>query len=116
MDITQSPLIHLILFAGSGIAIILCILLLTRHGNKKGYIIAPMTFFINLFLFNVAIYLRTYYDIKVIDFQGLFNWSSIVRLHAFIIILMNVIIEPSRNKYNIPQIENKGANKKEEKP
>lgn len=103
MDITQNPLIHLILFAGSGIAILLCILLLSRHGNKKGYIIAPLTFFINLFLFNVAIYAKTYLDISFIDFQTLFNWSSIIRLHAFIIILINVLIEPSRNKYDFPQ-------------
>jgi hypothetical protein len=102
MDITQNPLIHLILFGGSFLAIILCIVLLTRHGNKKGYIIAPLTFFINLFLFNVTIYLRTYYDIVIIDFQGLFDWSSIVRLHAFIIILVSVLIEPARNRYDIP--------------
>ena len=105
MDITQNPLIHIILFAGSGIGILICILLLTRHGNKKGYIIAPMTFFINLFLFNVAIYMRTYFDIIIIDFQGLFNWSSIIRLHAFIIILTSVIIEPARNRYNVLKIE-----------
>lgn len=105
MDITQNPLIHLILFAGSGIAILLCILLLTRHGNKKGYIIAPLTFFINLFLFNVVIYLRTYYDVTTVDFQTLFNWSSIIRLHAFIIILINVLVEPSRNRYDFPQNE-----------
>lgn len=113
MDITQSPLIHLILFAGSGIAILLCILLLTRHGDKKGYIIAPLTFFINLFLFNVSIYLRTYYDIITVDFQSLFNWSSIIRLHAFIIILINVLIEPARNKYDTSLIEVQYENEQE---
>jgi hypothetical protein len=100
MDITQNPLIHMILFGGSFIAILICILLLTRKGNKKGYIIAPLTFFINLFAFNVVIYLKTYYNIDFINFQTLFDWSSIIRLHAFIILFASVLIEPTRNKYD----------------
>jgi len=100
MDITQNPLIHIILFLGSFLAIILCIVLLTRHGNKKGYILAPLTFFINLFLFNVVIYLRTYYGVEILSFQSMFDWSSIIRLHAFIILLTYVLVEPSRNKYD----------------
>jgi hypothetical protein len=107
MDITQNPLIHLILFLGSFLAIILCIVLLTRHGNKKGYIFAPLTFFLDLFAFNVVIYLKTYYSIDILSFQSLFDWSSIIRLHAFIIILTNVLIEPSRNKYNLMTVDKK---------
>ncbi len=99
MDITQNPLIHLILFIGSFLAIILCVVLLTRRGNKKGYILAPLTYFIDLFAFNVVMYLRAYYGIELLNFQELFNWSSIIRLHAFIVLLTYVLVEPSRNKY-----------------
>ena len=100
MDITQNAPIHLILFIGSFIAIILCIVLLTHHGNKKGYILAPLTYFIDLFLFNVVMYLRAYFQIEIFTFEQMFNWSSIIRLHAFIILLTYVLVEPSRNKYD----------------
>lgn len=95
MDVTQNLIMQWTLLLGSFGGIIICILLLTRHVNKKGYIIAPLTFFIDSFLFYLTIELAEY-NIYLVAPQEILFWSTVVRLHALIILLAYVIIEPAR--------------------
>jgi len=99
MDVTQNLVMQNILLFGSLAGVIISVLFLTRHGNKKGYIIAPFTYFLNSFLFYLAITLWEY-NINILTLQGLLIWSTIVRLHALIIILSYIIIEPKRGVYH----------------
>lgn len=96
MDVTQNILMQNILLLGSAFGLIVSIILLTRHGNKKGYIIAPLTYFINAFLFYLAIELKEY-GVFFISLQQLLLWSTIVRLHSLIIILTYLLVEPKRS-------------------
>jgi hypothetical protein len=95
MDVTQNIVMQYLLLFGSLAGIIISILFLTKHGNKKGYIIAPFTYFIDAFLFYLTIELAEY-NIYIVAPQQILFWSTVVRLHALIILLAYIIIEPKR--------------------
>jgi hypothetical protein len=96
MDITQNSLMQIILLFGSLAGVLVCVLLLTRHGNKKGYIIGPFTYFLNSFLFYLTVQLSLY-NINLLEIQNILVWSTVIRLHALIILLTYVFIEPKRD-------------------
>lgn len=97
MDVTQNLLMQNILLFGSLFGIIACLFLLKKYKHKKGYVIAPLTYFIDAFLFYLTVELREY-NIYLITGQQLLIWSTIVRLHSLVIILVYMLVGPNRRE------------------
>lgn len=91
MDLLKSP-IHDIIFIVSFLGIILAIVELKYHPDRRAYIIAPLTYLVNVFLYNFALHFN------LISYSYLEIWSGIVRLHSLFLFIAYIIFEPKRRK------------------
>jgi len=88
----KSP-IHDIIFLASFITIIITLIELYRHRDKWGYILAPLSYLVNVFAYNFFLH----FHLMSVNFAE--HWSGVVRLHALFLAVAYIIIESAyRNK------------------
>lgn len=80
--------IHNLIFLVFSIGIIVSLIQLYRFPRRWGNIIAPLTFFLNGFMYNLFLHFAW------INIVNLEFWSGIVRLHGLFLIIIYVLYEP----------------------
>lgn len=93
--------IHTIIFIGSMISIVITLIWMYFHKHEWGYGIAPLTYFINVFLYNLVLHLTYITHTQFLTVHQLEIWSGIIRLHSLFLFLALVIFQPTRrHKYD----------------
>jgi|WetSurSiteA1Bulk_404760.scaffolds.fasta_scaffold06722_3 hypothetical protein len=97
MDITQTPLLFIALFFASFIGLIISVYYIVSCKGKNGYLFAPLSLFLDIFLFYVVLLIEIYGHMTIIGGQQLLIWSGVARLHALLVVLTYLVIEPKRS-------------------
>jgi hypothetical protein len=99
IDIIISP-IHTVIWLTSFVGILICIFFMYKYDRKRGYIIGPLTYFLNVFFYNCALYATYQLGMDILTFNQLEIWSGVVRLHSLFLFIAFIIFQPVRsNKY-----------------
>jgi len=93
MEILINP-VHTIIFVTSFVAIIISIMVLICYKKRWVYIIGPLTYFINLFIYNLFLHLTYVSHLGLLTFQQAEFWSGVVRLHSLFLFISYVIVQP----------------------
>lgn len=94
MDLSISN-IHTIIFILSFIGIVLSIFQMYFHKEYIGYILAPFTYLIDLFLYNLFLHLNLVWGISIVSLEGLEVWSSVIRLHSLFLFIAYIVLQPT---------------------
>jgi len=97
IDIVLSP-IHIIIWAISLLGILISLFFMYKYDRRRGYIISPLTYFLDVFFYNLALYATYILSINVLTFNQLEIWSGVVRLHSLFLFIAFIIFQPVRNK------------------
>jgi len=93
MDFGINP-IHSFIWLVSFIGIIISIIYMFKYKNHKGYAVAALTYFLDVFLYNLALHSTLVWGINILNFQRLEIWSGVVRLHGLFLLISFLIIAP----------------------
>lgn len=94
MDLEISN-VHTIIFILSFLGVIVSILEMYWHKEYVGYILAPFTYLVNLFLYNLFLHLNLVWGINLVSLQTLITWSSVVRLHSLFLFIAYILLQPT---------------------
>jgi hypothetical protein len=86
--------IHTIIFAISFFGLVISIIVWCYAKERRGYLVAPISYLINVFAYNVALYLTVVADVPILSPQGIEWWSGIVRLHALFLCIGFILAQP----------------------
>jgi len=95
MKVAIDP-IHTIIWIVSFIGIIISLSAIYFRRDRWGYVIAPLTYLVNVFFYNTALHATLVLNIGNMTLQQLDFWSSVVRLHALFLAIMYVIFRAVR--------------------
>ena len=88
--------VHTLIWFISFFGVIISIIQMLRHRDNWGYIIAPFSYILNVFLYNLALHLVFVWNIVNINSQSLEIWSAVVRLHSLLLAIAYIIIQPKK--------------------
>ncbi len=97
MDITQSPLLFAALLTISFAGLIFSGYYIIFRKGKRAYLLAPLSLFLDVFLFYAVLFLEFYWNMDIIEGQQLLVWSGLARLHGLLVVLAYLIVEPKRS-------------------
>lgn len=80
--------IHKLILIVSFFGIVVSVIQFFRYPHRIGYMIAPITYILNVFSYNLALHYG------LLNFQNLEIWSGIVRLHSLFLFIIYIIIQP----------------------
>jgi len=87
--------IHTLIWFISFIGIVISIAAIYFNKGRWGYILAPFTYLVNVFLYNTVLHATIVYNIGNVTFQQLEIWSAVVRLHAMLLAILYIIFRIS---------------------
>jgi len=96
IDIVLSP-IHMIIWAVSFFGILVSLFFMYKYNKKRGYIVGPLTYFLNVFFYNFALYSTYVLGLDILTFQQLEIWSGVVRLHSLFLLISFIVFQPVRS-------------------
>ena len=93
MDIGINP-IHTFIWVVSFIGILVSFLWMHVHKERRGYAILPLSYFLNVFFYNVALHMKYVFGIDILAYEQIVIWSGVVRLHSLFLLLFYLIFQP----------------------
>lgn len=100
VDITISP-IHTLIWATSFLGIFISLFFIWKYNDKRGYIVGPLTYFLNVFFYNLVLHATYIWGMNILTFNQLEIWSGVVRLHSLLLLIGFIVFTPVR--YNRKQ-------------
>ena len=93
MDIGINP-IHTFIWVVSFIGILVSFLWMRVHKERRGYAILPLSYFLNVFFYNLVLHATFVWGMDISTFNQLEIWSGVVRLHSLFLLLFYLIFQP----------------------
>jgi hypothetical protein len=97
IESTINP-IHTLIWIISFFGIIVSFFFIWKYDNKRGYIILPLTYFLDVFFYNLVLHATYVLGLNILTFQQLEIWSGVVRLHSLLLLIAIIIFQPVRSK------------------
>jgi hypothetical protein len=97
IDIILSP-IHTVIWLTSFIGILISLFFMYKYNRKIGYLIGPLTYFLDVFLYNCALYATYALGTSFLTLNQLEIWSGVVRLHSLFLFIAFIIFQPVRKR------------------
>lgn len=91
MDLGINP-IHTTIWVVSFVGLIISIVYIIINKEKTGYGIAALTFFLDVFLYNLALHGKIVWGFDFLTLKQLEIWSGVVRLHSLFLLISFLII------------------------
>jgi hypothetical protein len=89
--------IHTAIWIVSFFGIIISLFFMWKYDTKRGYIIGPLTYFLNVFFYNLALHMKYVFGIDILTYEQIVVWSGIVRLHSLFLLIGFIIFQPVRS-------------------
>jgi hypothetical protein len=90
--------IHTLIWIISFFGILVSFFFMWKYNDKKGYIILPLTYFLDVFFYNLVLHTTCVLGLNILTFQQLEIWSGVVRLHSLLLLIAIIIFQPVRVK------------------
>lgn len=100
IDSIFSP-IHTVIWLVSFLGILVSLFFMWKYDTKRGYIIGPLTYFLDVFFYNLALHATYVFGLDIFTFQQLEIWSGVVRLHSLFLLIGFIVFQPVRTKKQI---------------
>ena len=84
--------IHTIILITSFFAIIVSIVSIVYDNDSWKYVIGPLTFFVNAFLYTVFLHIKYVCHVDIVSYEFIVYWSGVVRLHSMFLLLSYAVI------------------------
>jgi len=97
IDIILSP-IHMVIWIVSFIGILISLFFMYKYNRRIGYLIGPLTYFLDVFFYNCALYATYAWGTSILTFNQLEIWSGVVRLHSLFLFIAFIIFQPVRDR------------------
>jgi hypothetical protein len=92
-DLLLNP-IHTVIWGVSFVGILISFLWMHIHKERRGYAILPLSYFLNVFFYNLALHMVYGLHTDVFTLQQLEIWSGVVRLHSLFLLIFYLIFQP----------------------
>lgn len=90
--------IHTIIFAVSFVGIIIAVVQIYLHKELFGYILLPLTYLVDVFLYNFVLHATFIWGADWLSLSQLEFWSGVVRLHSLFLIIALIVFQPRVKK------------------
>jgi len=90
--------IHMVIWLTSLLGILISLFFIYKYNRKRGYIVGPLTYFINVFLYNLVLYSTFILGLNIFSLNQLQVWTDVVRLHSLFLFISFIIFQPVREK------------------
>lgn len=90
--------IHYVIWVTSFFGILVSLFFMYKYNRRIGYLIGPITYFLDVFLYNCFLFATFMLGADILTFQQLEIWSSVVRLHSLFLFIAFIIFQPVREK------------------